>query len=166
MLHRQLKRAVTAGDAEKGLNIYLSLESSGKVVNVTETSSLIEQLVRADMTHEATEVTKSMLLRNTHPLPKIFRFLLNKLAVSGSVEDINAIGQYLSTKIKKDVSYDNRLCNAYLAAGRGAEFLDLLVADLDTAVATGDKVPNYKQSLKEKLPIRLSAHLFYFVGVC
>jgi len=138
-LHRQLKRAVASGDAAKGLSIYLSLEQSGKIVNVTETSSLIEQLVRADLTQEATDITKTMLFRNTHPLPKIFRFLLNKLATTGSVENINAIGMYLSTKIKKDVSYDNRLCNAYLSAGRGAEFLDLLVADLDMAVQNNDE---------------------------
>ena len=138
-LHRQLKRAVNHGEAEKGLSIYQTLERTGKVVNVTETSSLIEQLVRADLTHEATEITQSMLMRNTHPLPKIFRFLLNKLATTGAVEDINNIGQYLSTKIKKDVSYDNRLCNAYLSAGRGAEFLDLLVSDLDMAVRAGDE---------------------------
>jgi len=138
-LHRQLKRSIATGDASKALNIYTGLENAGKVVNVTETSALIEQLVRADMTHDATEITKTMLFRNTHPLPKIFRFLLNKLATTGAVDDINAIGQFLSTKIKKDVSYDNRLCNAYLSAGRGAEFLDILVADLDMAVANGDQ---------------------------
>jgi len=138
-LHRQLKRAVSNGDAAEGLGVYMSLERSGKVVNVTETSALIEQLVRNNMTHEATDITKTMLFRNTHPLPKIFRFLLNKLAISGCVEDINAIGQYLSTKIKKDVSYDNRLCNAYLSAGRGAEFLDILVADLEMAVRNQDE---------------------------
>ena len=72
-LHRQLKKAVASGDAEKGMSVYMTLEKSGKVVNVTETSALIEQLVRADRTHEATEITKTMLFRNTHPLPKIFR---------------------------------------------------------------------------------------------
>jgi len=137
-LHRQLKRSIAEGNASKALNIYTGLESLGKVINVTETSALIEQLVRADMARDATEITKNMLMRNTHPLPKIFRFLLNKLATTGAVDDINAIGQFLSTKIKKDVSYDNRLCNAYLSAGRGAEFLDILVADLDMATANGD----------------------------
>jgi hypothetical protein len=72
-LHRQLKRAVSNGDAAEGLAMYLALERAGKVVNVTESSSLIEQLVRVDMTHEATQLTQGMLLRNTHPLPKIFR---------------------------------------------------------------------------------------------
>jgi hypothetical protein len=72
-LHRQLKRAVANGDAVEGLAMYLALEKAGKLVNVTESSSLIEQLVRADMTHEATQITQTMLLRNTHPLPKIFR---------------------------------------------------------------------------------------------
>merc|ERR1740128_57827 len=79
-----------------------------------------------------------MLFRNTHPMPKIFRFLLNKLAITGAVEDITSIGEFLSTKIKKDVSFDNRLCNAYLSAGRGSEFLEVLVQDLALAARSGD----------------------------
>jgi len=137
-LHRQLKRLVIAGEPDNALGVYRALESSGKVVNVTETSSLIEQLVRYDMMSEAVEVTQTMLIRNMHPIPKIFRFLLNKLASLGYVEDINTIGNFLSSKIKKDVSYDNRLCNAYLSAGRGAEFLTILMHDLDIALAVGD----------------------------
>jgi len=59
----------------------------------------------------------------------IFRFLLNRLASSGKVEMMNQLGQYLSTDVKKEVSFDNRLCNAYLAAGRGKEYLDVMVRD-------------------------------------
>ena len=58
---------------------------------------------------------------------------MNKLATLGSVEEILAIGHFLPTKIKKDVSFDNRLCNAYLSAGRGSEFLEVLVQDLALA---------------------------------
>ena len=83
-LHRQLKRAVSNGDAEEGLAMYLALERAGKVVNVTESSSLIEQLVRADMTHEATQLTQAMLQRNTHPLPKIFRYGILRVLGFGS----------------------------------------------------------------------------------
>ncbi len=78
------------------------------------------------------------------------RFLLNKLATSGSVEDMLALGCHLSTKIKKDVSYDNRLCNAYLSAGRGAEFLDLLVRDLAMAVRVQD--PEMLHIIQERFP--------------
>ncbi len=137
-LHRQLKRLVTNGEAENALSVYRNLEQAGKTVNVTETSALIEQLVRTDMMSEAVEITQSMLMRNMHPMPKIFRFLLNKLASNGAVEDINAIGNYLSSKIKKDVSYDNRLCNAYLSAGRGGEFLTILAHDLEIALSIGN----------------------------
>ena len=72
-LHRQLKKAIGSGNIKDGLEAYQQLEQIGKVVNVTETSALTEQLIRADMTHEATALTMSMLKRNTHPLPKIFR---------------------------------------------------------------------------------------------
>jgi len=99
---------------------------------------------------EAAEVTRGMLARDTHPLPKIFRFLLNKLAVLGSVDTILSIGHYLPTKIKKDVSFDNRLCNAYLSAGRGAEFLDLLDKDLEVATKSGDQ--DRISGVKDKFP--------------
>jgi hypothetical protein len=66
------------------------------------------------------------------------------------VEDMLALGCHLSTKIKKDVSYDNRLCNAYLSAGRGAEFLDLLVRDLAMAVRVQD--PEMLHIIQERFP--------------
>merc|ERR1719228_1477801 len=150
VLHRQLKRAIMSGAAGEGLAAYRAMERLGRPVNVTETSSLVEQLIRADMTVEASEVTRGMLARDTHPLPKIFRFLLNKLATLGSVEEILAIGHYLPTKIKKDVSFDNRLCNAYLSAGRGLEFLDLLENDLQAAINSGDS--ERINGVKDKFP--------------
>jgi len=150
VLHRQLKRAIMSGAAGEGLSAYRAMERLGRPVNVTETSSLVEQLIRADMTVEASEVTRGMLARDTHPLPKIFRFLLNKLATLGSVEEILAIGHFLPTKIKKDVSFDNRLCNAYLSAGRGSEFLEVLVQDLALAARSGD--PEELAAVKDRFP--------------
>jgi len=138
VLHRQLKRAISSSKADDGLAAYKAMERLGRVVNVTETSALVEQLIKANLMREAGEITRGMLVRDTHPLPKIFRFLLNKLAVNGSVEEILSIGHFLPTKIKKDVSFDNRLCNAYLSAGRGQEFLEVLVKDLETAISSNN----------------------------
>ena len=75
---------------------------------------------------------------------------MNKLATLGSVEEILAIGHFLPTKIKKDVSYDNRLCNAYLSAGRGQEFLEVLIADLEQAIVTND--PAQINIIKDQFP--------------
>lgn len=72
-LHRQLKRLVTNGEAVNALDVYRNLETAGKAINVTETSALIEQLVRGDLMAEAVEITQSMLMKNMHPMPKIFR---------------------------------------------------------------------------------------------
>jgi len=150
ILHRQLKRAIASSKAEDGLTAYKAMERLGRVVNVTETSALVEQLIRADLMKEAGDITRGMLIRDTHPLPKIFRFLLNKLAVNGSVEEILSIGQFLPTKIKKDVSFDNRLCNAYLSAGRGQEFLEVLVQDLETAINSNNS--ELINIVKDKFP--------------
>merc|ERR1719357_654777 len=150
ILYRQLKRAIASSKADEGLTAYKAMERLGRVANVTETSALVEQLIKADLMKEAGDITRGMLIRDTHPLPKIFRFLLNKLATLGSVEEILSIGQYLPTKIKKDVSFDNRLCNAYLSAGRGSEFLEVLVQDLALAARSGD--PEQMAAVKDRFP--------------
>ena len=150
ILHRQLKRSIATESPTEGLEALVAMESLGKTTNVTETSALIEQLIRAEMMMEASNLTKGMLMRNTHPLPKIFRFLLNKLAVAGSVEEILELGQLLPTKIKKDVSFDNRLCNAYLAAGRGKEFLEMMIANVERATHFND--PEQVNRIKDQFP--------------
>merc|ERR1719433_1193875 len=150
ILHRQLKRAIATESPSEGLEALVAMETLGKTTNVTETSALIEQLIRADMMMEASSLTKGMLMRNTHPLPKIFRFLLNKLAVAGSVEEILELGQFLPTKIKKDVSFDNRLCNAYLSAGRGKEFLEVMISNVEQATLRQD--PELISRIKDQFP--------------
>ena len=96
------------------------------MVNVTDSSSLIELLVKSNRVKEATNVAETILASDAYPIPKIFRFLLNRLASNGEVEAMSKFGQYLTPRIKKEVSFDNRLCNAYLAAGRGGEYLHML----------------------------------------
>ena len=49
-------------------------------MNITESSGLIELLVKDDLIEEAVDVTERMLSREAYPMPRIFRFLLNRLA--------------------------------------------------------------------------------------
>jgi leucine-rich PPR motif-containing protein, mitochondrial len=149
--HRKLKKAIAKESGSEGLAALNELEKTGKQINVTELSSLVELLVKEELLLDATNVTEKMLRRDTYPMPKIFRFLLNRLAATGQVEMMNTVGQYLTTTVKKEVSFDNRLCNAYLAAGRGAEYLDALERELD-AVAGCSKDDEKVQILKEKFP--------------
>ena len=111
-----------------------------------------ELLVKEEVLRDATDVTEKMLQRSTYPMPKIFRFLLNRLAATGQVELMNTIGQYLTTTVKKEVSFDNRLCNAYLAAGRGSEYLDALEKELDAVGSNNITDDEQVQILKEKFP--------------
>ena len=115
---------------------YRGLESvGGKDLNITESSSLIELLVKEDLIEEAVDVTERMLSREAYPMPRIFRFLLNRLATKGEVESMTRLGVYLTSRIRKEVSFDNRLCNAYLAAGRAKDYLDMMIKDLEELIA-------------------------------
>eukprot|EP00096_Caligus_rogercresseyi_P007793 TRINITY_DN2586_c0_g1_i1.p1 TRINITY_DN2586_c0_g1~~TRINITY_DN2586_c0_g1_i1.p1 ORF type:complete len:541 (-),score=189.14 TRINITY_DN2586_c0_g1_i1:344-1891(-) len=131
---RHLKKLLLNPESlDEALEAFYLLESKTKFPSVLETSSLIENLVKADRVEDAALIAEKMLARKTYPLPKIFRFLLNKLAMSGAISPMVSIGQRLSSKVKKEVSFDNRLCNAYLAAGKGEDFLDRLQEELDRA---------------------------------
>jgi len=59
-------------------------------LNVSECSILIEVLVSHERASEAAALAEDMLVaRGTYPAPKIFRFLLNKLAAAGDVDAMN-----------------------------------------------------------------------------
>ena len=150
--YRKLKKAITNKDVESCTVNYRGLEKSGgRDLNVTESSTLIELFVKADLTEDAINVTERMLMREAYPLPRIFRFLLNRLAAKGQVEAMTKIGTYLTPKIKKEVSFDNRLCNGYLAAGRADDYLKVLINELNEASYHG--IDDEKlQILKEKFP--------------
>ena len=104
------------------------------MINVTDSSSLIELLVKDNRVNDATNVTESILASDAYPIPKIFRFLLNRLASNGEVEAMSKFEKYLTPRVKKEVSFDNRLCNAYLAAGRGSEYLNILQGEVDDII--------------------------------
>ena len=164
--HRKLKKAIANRDLNACLEHY-----RGQDLNVTEASSLIEMFVKEDMLSEAMEVTERMLSKESYPLPRIFRFLLNRytcqyshleiviaifllfrLAAKGQVEAMCIIGTYLTPKIKKEVSFDNRLCNAFLSAGRAADYLHLLILELEEALNSHDLDDEKLQVLKDKFP--------------
>jgi len=145
--HRKLKKAIATKDLNACLENY-----RGQDLNVTEASSLIEMFVKEDMLSEAMEVTERMLSKESYPLPRIFRFLLNRLAAKGQVEAMCIIGTYLTPKIKKEVSFDNRLCNAFLSAGRAADYLHLLILELEEALNSNDLDDEKLQVLKDKFP--------------
>ena len=100
---------ILPSQGEDALRYYLELDKTGKMMNVTENSGLIELLVKeGSRVREAADIAEDMLRRDTYPMPKIFRFLLNRLAANGEVDSMLRIGSYLSPKIKKEVSFDNR----------------------------------------------------------
>ncbi len=85
-----------------------------------------------------------------YPFPP--RYLLNKMASSGDIDTMLRMGTHLSSKVKKEVSFDNRLCNAYLSAGQGAQFLRMLEADLDSVLLMANPAEEDVQSLKDRFP--------------
>ncbi|XP_043224122.1 leucine-rich PPR motif-containing protein, mitochondrial-like [Amphibalanus amphitrite] len=122
----QLKRAIKAQAIDEALQYLPQMEAEKVEPSIHDLSLLVELLVRNDRMQEAVRLTTEMLGRNTFPQPRVFKFLMSRLSADGDVDGITAVGAHLKDELKSATSYDNRLCTAYLNAGRGEEFLEHL----------------------------------------
>lgn len=124
------RQFVKTGDVDKALQLKNSIQTS---MNVNDYSALLEILVKAERLNEAAKLCFEMLRKNLYPIPRIFRFLLNKIANNGDVKTIESIGNKLSSDMKKLLSFDNRFCHANIVAGKSDEYLDTLIKEIENA---------------------------------
>ncbi|KAL3266917.1 hypothetical protein HHI36_011067 [Cryptolaemus montrouzieri] len=116
-------------------------------LNIIDLSELIEKLAQNDMVDEAAILTLEMLGKKTPPVTRIFKFIVNKLALAGKVDAISSIGDKLNMESKKVISLDNRLCHAHIVAGRAEEYLSYLEKQIDLAKTEEDV-----KKLNDKFP--------------
>ncbi|EAT40722.1 AAEL007565-PA [Aedes aegypti] len=128
---KEFKVASKSGDADRLLAAREKLTESDKL-NLTEQSMVIEALVNRDRLNEASKLVLAMLEQNLHPIPRIFKYFLNKLAASGNLETFERIGGMISDDVKRLISFDNRLCHAHLAGGNVEQYMKKLEATADT----------------------------------
>lgn len=125
-----VKEKLRDGDLDYVLEVHRSQPTN---ISDSERSLLIEKLLQSNRLNEAKKITLDMLNRNTRPSYKIFRFLLNRLALVGDVDALESISRKLSGQDKKQLSFDNRVCNANIVAGTVAQYLAKLEASVDSA---------------------------------
>lgn len=128
----QLRQALKSNDIDQAIQIKQKITDADKL-SVTDQSVFIEELVKADRLNESSKVVLQMLDANTHPIPRIFRFYLNKIAVSGDIKTIEEIGEKITPEMKKMVSFDNRICHANIVAGKCEQYLKQLEDNLTNA---------------------------------
>lgn len=124
---RQLLRNNQTDEALQ-LKIYLPNQ-----LTINDYSHLLENLAKEERQNEAAKLCLEMLKKNMHPLPRIFRFLLNKIANTGDVETMESIGNKLNSDMKKLLSFDNRLCHANIVAGKAEQYLETLLTEIENA---------------------------------
>lgn len=100
--------------------------STTEKLSITASSSLIEKLIQNNRLSEATALTLEILQNGNKPVIRIFRYLLNTLSVAGDINTLNRFTSVIPTDIKKIVSFDNKVCHAYLVAGKAVEYLEKL----------------------------------------
>ncbi|XP_068906051.1 leucine-rich PPR motif-containing protein, mitochondrial [Tenebrio molitor] len=140
---QMFRKKMKAGDAQGALQYYNPNDYS---FTATDASLLIEKLLQSDRIGEATKIAFHLLDRNSAPITRVFKFLLNKLASAGDLDSLAIIDSKISQDLKKNISFDNRLCHANLIAGRAAQYLDKLEEEIDSAKSEDIK------AIEEKFP--------------
>lgn len=126
------KIALKAGNVDEILGSMKNLQPVDKL-SLTDRSLVIEALLRNDQLPTATAHVFELMGEKLHPIPRIFRYYLNKLAVSGDTETLDKIGSQLDSETKKLVSFDNRRCHSFVAGGKSDEYLQSLEDAIDNA---------------------------------
>lgn len=140
------RTALKAGDIDEILNTRQNLQAKDKV-SLMDKSLILEALVKSGRLNQATNLVFELLQQNMNPIPRIFRFYLNKLAATGDSETIERIGQLLNDDQKKVLSFDNRFCHSFISGGKADEYLKQLEMEIDGAVTEqeikkiGEKFP-------------------------
>lgn len=124
------KEKLSSGDLDWVLAAH---QNQSTAFSDSDRSLLIEKLVQSGRLEDAKAVALFVLNKNSKPAYKVFRFLLNKLALAGDVEGLEEISRKLSDQDKKLLSFDNRVCNANMIAGRTEEYLNKLEEDIINA---------------------------------
>lgn len=130
--HGALKTALKSGEINAVLAAQQNLATTDKIT-LTERSQIIEILVQNQKIQKATKLLFEMLDENVHPIPRIFRFYLNRLAASGDSEMLEKVGQRLTPEVKKLLSFDNRVCHSFIAGGKAEDYLKRLEDAIDNA---------------------------------
>lgn len=121
------KKLVKSGDPNA------ALKAKDAKSSITKQSKMLELMVQENLLESATEHTMKMIKANTHPLPRIFKFYLNKVSEAGNYVAIEEISKFLTPEVKRIVSFDNRLCHAYVVAGKSEQYVDQMIKKFDSA---------------------------------
>ncbi|XP_037041039.1 leucine-rich PPR motif-containing protein, mitochondrial isoform X2 [Bradysia coprophila] len=100
-------------------------------LRVRKETAEIEVMVQQDKLDDATQHVMKMLEANTYPLNRTLRFYLNKMAQAGRYEVLEKLLPLLPLDVRRNTSFNNRLGNAYVAAGKSELFLDQIIQNFN-----------------------------------
>ncbi|CAN7999964.1 unnamed protein product, partial [Ixodes hexagonus] len=116
-------------DVDRALDKWQRMADSNTSLSHHDTSLLIEALIQKERIKDALRVTEELLSRGLHPLPRVLKFLLLRLANLGEVDKMQGLRSQLPDQVLRSVSFDNLVCNAYVYSGRFEELLASMETD-------------------------------------
>uniref|UniRef100_T1GRJ9 Pentacotripeptide-repeat region of PRORP domain-containing protein n=1 Tax=Megaselia scalaris TaxID=36166 RepID=T1GRJ9_MEGSC len=95
-----------------------------------------EGLLKENKISEASIMFNNFINKTNNIPRRLLKFYINKLASIGDYESIEKM--VLSDEIKKKISFDNRLCHAYIKADKVNDYFIKLREDLENCKSIGE----------------------------
>lgn len=136
-----IQESTTLNNFEKALNgnkigkirgAYSQLLPTDEI-STEKISLFISKLVKADDLSLAQSIIVKMLKEQKRPGPNTLRLFLYKLGAKGDVQSLHELAPLMSDELKKYLSFNNFVCNAYETSGREDDLLENINADLESA---------------------------------
>lgn len=144
---KNFRLALESKDCDQIMTARSQLENDISKVSLQENSLMIEICVKNDRLDFASKIVQEMLEQKKYPKVRNFRFYLNKIAAKGDIALMETISSQIDPQLKKLLSFDNRLCHAYVVSEKSSEYLDKLEQKLDEA-----KTPEEIQIVGDAFP--------------
>lgn len=149
---KTLRKFLNDGEIDEAVKYKDSLKP--EQLNNTDLSLLLEKLLQDGRYNEAKNIYQDLSARGSLPITHVLKFLLIKASFNGDIEFMESIESSLGEPLKAQVDWRNRSGQAYIRAGRGAEFLDKLEKELDSINSNAD-LESYMRKLPKSVLLTL-----------
>lgn len=150
ILSKQLldfKESLRNGKLSDATEAWRNLGDDAKLI-FPMASTFINKLLSDNQPIVATEVVRQLLTGNFPIEKRVYISYLNHLRDAADVETLKSIRPFFNLKQRKELSFDNRLCTAYVLNGRAEEYIQKLVDALNCA-GTDESLLEVKQAFPQ-----------------
>lgn len=126
------KDAIKQNDVDAATAAKKNLSAADKATYIDH-SNFLEILIKNERLNEAKKLVDEIFQSGHFPINRVFRFFLNRISSAGDLTTLKELSTKLDAEQKRNLSFDNRFCNAAIVADKIDEYFEKLESEIVNA---------------------------------